>query len=121
MFSSVLEVAIGVITAFSGGLGNIPPGWHLCDGSNGTPDLRDRFTVATGPTFSVDDTGGSTSHDHDFTANGHTHSPMGIGDITVGAQVAQATTSTPITGTTNPTANLPKYYALAYIMYIGVN
>ncbi|GAI05378.1 unnamed protein product, partial [marine sediment metagenome] len=46
MHSSVLALSIGIITAFAGGLGNIPPGWFLCDGTHGTPDLRDKFIVA---------------------------------------------------------------------------
>ena len=35
------------IAAWSGDIANIPPGWVLCDGNNGTPDLLDRFVVGT--------------------------------------------------------------------------
>jgi hypothetical protein len=35
----------GVIVMWSGAIANIPSGWVLCDGTNGTPDLRDRFIV----------------------------------------------------------------------------
>lgn len=35
----------GVITAFSGT--TLPTGWLLCDGTKGTPDLTDRFVVAS--------------------------------------------------------------------------
>jgi microcystin-dependent protein len=62
-------------------------GWALCDGSNGTPDLRDRFIVGAGGSYNVGDTGGmeevtlTTSqlpeHDH-YAWSGptgqHTHS-----------------------------------------------
>lgn len=37
---------------------DIPNGWHLCDGTNGTPDLRGRFIVGAGNTYSVGDSGG---------------------------------------------------------------
>jgi hypothetical protein len=36
----------GVIAMWSGSVASIPSGWHLCDGTAGTPDLRNRFIVA---------------------------------------------------------------------------
>jgi hypothetical protein len=35
----------GMILFWSGSLGAIPSGWHICDGTAGTPDLRDQFIV----------------------------------------------------------------------------
>lgn len=35
----------GVILLWSGSIATIPAGWYLCNGSNGTPDLRNRFIV----------------------------------------------------------------------------
>ena len=35
----------GTIVMWSGSIATIPSSWALCDGSNGTPDLRDRFVV----------------------------------------------------------------------------
>ena len=48
---------------------SVPAGWNLCDGSgdvNGVtvPDLRDRFVVSSGTTYTVNDTGGSNTHNH---------------------------------------------------------
>lgn len=37
----------------------IPEGWAICDGTGGTPDLRDRFVLAAGTTYSLWDTGGA--------------------------------------------------------------
>lgn len=56
-------VATNTIIIWSGLLSNIPAGWVLCDGANGTPDLRDRFakgvsTASTNP----GGTGGQTSY-----------------------------------------------------------
>lgn len=71
-------VPIGTVVAFSGLLINIPDGWFVCDGNNGTPDLRDRFImgVASGSTASFGDTGGSATHSHTVTIDSggaHTH------------------------------------------------
>src|SRR5690606_4649652 len=49
----------GVIVMWSGSADNIPEGWALCDGTNGTPDLRDRFIVGAGGEYAVGATGGA--------------------------------------------------------------
>ena len=79
----------GIIVMWSGAIDKIPTGWLLCDGTNGTPDLRNRFIVGAGTDYSVGNTGGSNnvvlttaqipSHTHTatttVTSNGaHTHS-----------------------------------------------
>jgi hypothetical protein len=77
----------GGIFLWSGSIGSIPAGYVLCNGSNGTPDLRDRFVVGAGSTYSVDATGGSAnaivvSHTHSATSTsavtdpGHTHNVL---------------------------------------------
>jgi microcystin-dependent protein len=74
----------GMIVMWSGSIGSIPDGWALCDGSNGTPDLRDRFIVGAGGSYTVGTTGGEAthtltiaeipSHSHTITADGaHSH------------------------------------------------
>jgi hypothetical protein len=72
----------GSIILWSGSIGSIPSGWVLCNGSNGTPDLRNRFIVGAGSTYAVDASGGSAdaivvSHTHTATSAvtdpGHTH------------------------------------------------
>jgi hypothetical protein len=132
----------GVIVLWSGSIGSIPAGWALCNGNNGTPDLRNRFIVGAGSTYSVDATGGSAdaivvSHTHTATSvvtdPGHIHSynevqapGPGVGSggafsniasntvsATTGITVATTNSSTGVSGTN---ANLPPYYALCYIM-----
>lgn len=49
---------VGLITLWSGSIVSIPAGWTLCDGTLGTPDLRDRFIVGAGSTYAVNATGG---------------------------------------------------------------
>ena len=38
---------VGCIILWSGAANKIPEGWALCNGQNGTPDLRNRFGWAT--------------------------------------------------------------------------
>ena len=64
----------GVIVLWSGSIGSIPAGWYLCNGNNGTPDLRNRFIVGAGSTYAVDATGGST----DAIVVSHTHTASSV-------------------------------------------
>jgi hypothetical protein len=136
----------GGIIMWSGSVASIPSGWALCNGSNGTPDLRNRFVVGAGSTYAVDATGGSAdaivvSHTHTATSTvtdpGHTHaitpsidnasgtdgnSQRVSGGNSVGAiSIVSATTGITVSttnasaGTSGTNANLPPYYALAYI------
>jgi microcystin-dependent protein len=71
----------GGIIMWSGATGSIPEGWALCDGTNGTPDLRDRFIVGAGSSYSVGATGGEATHtlsiaeipSHTHVQDAHTH------------------------------------------------
>jgi hypothetical protein len=57
----VAAVTKGIICMWSGAVDAVPWGWALCDGTNGTPDLRDRFIVGAGSTYAKGATGGATS------------------------------------------------------------
>jgi len=100
-WSSVGFIA-GMIVMWSGTVATIPSGWVLCNGSNGTPDLRDRFIIGatqddagvakTNITGSLTQTGGSkdaivVSHNHTATVTdpGHTHTASGISNLGGGA------------------------------------
>ena len=109
-------LASGVIVMWSGAIGTIPSGFVLCDGTLGTPDLRDRFIIGAGQAYAVDDTGGAVNHNHPFTGDGHTHLISGGPNITAVIGFKNITDSAAVTGTTNNTNHLPPYYALAYIM-----
>ena len=133
-------IPAGGIFLWSGSIGSIPAGYVLCNGSNGTPDLRDRFVVGAGSSYAVNATGGSAdsvvvSHTHAATVTdpGHTHTftasvtnfTSPTGNPICGAAVQSSTTASAVTGisVTNASAgvsgtnaNLPPYYALCYIM-----
>jgi hypothetical protein len=131
----------GGIILWSGSIGSIPAGYVLCNGSNGTPDLRNRFVVGAGSTYAVDASGGSAdavvvSHTHAATVTdpGHFHTinsittdlasqPTGsVTPISTGLTINTNTAMTGITvsnanaGVSGTNANLPPYYALCWIM-----
>ena len=58
------SIPTGVITMWSGLLANIPSGWALCDGTQGTPDLRNSFIKSVGAAEEPGAIGGSATHTH---------------------------------------------------------
>ena len=49
------------VAIWSGSAASIPAGWGLCDGTSGTPDLRDRFIVGAGGAYNLGAVGGHSS------------------------------------------------------------
>ena len=136
--ASAPAIPTGGIIIWSGSTGSVPSGWYLCDGTNGTPDLRDRFIVGAGNTYAVAATGGTAdavvvSHTHAATVTdpGHLHTvgystvgggggfggtgPIG-GTFNSGTSVTGISVANSSTGVSGTGANIPPYYALAYIM-----
>lgn len=137
--SSSGGIPSGLIAIWSGASTAIPDGWWLCNGENGTPDLRDRFVVGAGSSYAVAATGGSNtvtlstsqmpSHNHSiilFSSKGSNMLSTGLGLSYSGGVVAVSASSSDyqtaysqfITSTGSGTAheNRPPYYALCYIM-----
>jgi hypothetical protein len=52
------------IIMWSGALSTIPAGWHLCDGTYGTPDLSNRFIYGVAPTEDPGGMGDTSTHSH---------------------------------------------------------
>jgi microcystin-dependent protein len=77
--TSGTSIPTGLISLWSGSIGSIPSGWNLCDGSNGTPNLTDRFIVGAGSSYAVNGTGGASTASL-VTGNlpSHTHGVSGI-------------------------------------------
>jgi microcystin-dependent protein len=130
----------GGIIIWSGASNAIPTGWYLCNGSNNTPDLRNRFVVGAGSTYAVGATGGSAdaivvSHTHSVSDPEHSHGNSdsvsaqrgsdngGAATLTSGTtrtdsmntESASTGISIQSTGSSGTNANLPPYYALCYI------
>lgn len=110
------EISTGMILLWSGSIVSIPPGYVICDGNNDTPDLRDRFILGAGGAWAVDDSGGTTTHTHNFTGDGHFHDLAAGAGLSSGSTRRNFTSINPATGTTDSGNNLPPFYALAFIM-----
>jgi hypothetical protein len=132
-------IPIGTISMWSGTVDTVPVNWSVCDGQNGTPDLRDRFVIGAGGAYAVGATGGSAdavvvAHGHTLNDPGHTHTltalgpniggggsglvggpnfpPPSIDAATTGITIAEA-------GVSGVGANLPPYYSLLYIIKVS--
>ena len=124
--ANAISVPVGAIVIWSGSVDNIPAYWHLCDGTNGTIDLRDKFVLGAGNGYSVGATGGEAthtltigempSHSHSISYSRHggtgqtTSAEFGGGNYT-------EDTSTEGGGAAHN--NMPPYYALCYIQRIA--
>ncbi len=107
-------------------------GWSLCNGQNGTPDLRGRFVVSVGDGYSLDDTGGTNSISLDATnlpPHHHTvptssqgiadHVHTAYGDGLFGNGTIDSGTTGGTGGVAQPIDNRPPYYALCYVMRVS--
>ena len=125
----------------------IPHGWALCNGQNGTPDLRNRFVVGAGDDYHVNNIGGQNQvtltvrelprHSHGVSDPGHSHrtnvySQKGTSDnandrevrLNDNLMVTSTKEYTGIkiqeTGESQPFDIRPLYYALCFIMKIEI-
>ncbi len=114
---------LGLIFLWSGSVGTIPTNYALCNGSNGTPDLRDSFIVGAGSTYSPGDTGGTLkiTENTELTAESQALSlttvevQSGLGKTVL----SDVTIDSPEHLHALDVDNLPPYYALAYIMKVA--
>lgn len=132
-------IPVGGIIMWSGSIASIPTGWALCNGSNGTPNLTDKFIVGAGNNYSVAGVGGTADavvvdHTHTVTDPGHNHTYQRnngawntgtSGNTAVAANQGESSPNTSTaftnisiasTGVSGANKNLPPYYALAFIM-----
>jgi len=122
----------GIVVIWTGTLADVPKGWALCDGTQGTPDLRGRFVLGVNPSDNKNDltarpmktTGGEEtvtltidqmpSHVHKILQETNNSCSCGGGSCACGGlgYVADSKEA----GSNKPHNNMPPYFALAYIM-----
>ncbi len=106
----------GAVILWSGAIVDIPAGWALCDGTNDTPDLTDKFVVGSGSTYVDDETGGNGNHRHFLTTDGHIHTNESPRDQLSGTLWENDLSNEVMTADSNNTSNLPLFHSLVYIM-----
>lgn len=121
-------VPSGAILMWSGTISNIPSGWVLCDGTNGTPDLRDRFVVGasqdSGGVAMTTVTGSLTQSGNgqlpatadSVSATSSSDSLCHYGGLDYTSNGCTAVFSVNTNGFGTGSLNIAVYYALAYIM-----
>jgi len=125
------SLPLGTILMWSGSIASIPTGWQLCDGTNGTPDLRDRFVVGAGNGYSVGDTGGEASHTLTISEMPAHHHMTYVGNNAGGGSTTahdskvtnfeneQNCNYTETVGGGQAHENRPPYYAICFIMRVS--
>lgn len=121
--SSEIALPPGGIIMWTGKPYNIPAGWALCDGTNGTPDLRNRFVVGAGDEYKVADIGGEKLHQltvEEMPLHNHGGGSGGAYMLQQGADYSLiGNGSTNFEGGNKSHENRPPYYALCFIMKLG--
>lgn len=97
----------GIIAMFSGATTTIPDGWILCNGSNGTPDLRDRFIIGAGTSADPGDYNTLTS-------------VSGTGSTIINSSGSNDKQGGSGTCTGANRNMMPPYYALCFVQKRGV-
>jgi microcystin-dependent protein len=126
---------------WSGTQFDVPAGWAFCDGTNGTPNLTEKFIICASANYPPTQTGGAASvalvkanlpnYDLPITDPSHSHIYQEAGTLQVQSGnttgcLTELSSSSTTSSTTGITVNsgggdtafsiIPPYYALAYIM-----
>ncbi len=140
-FSGYGTIPVGGIIMWSGSVSNIPDGWKLCNGSNNTPDLRNRFIVGAGDEYNVGNRGGQKAvalttnemprHYHEYVGDDqlrdiepgsstfmrHTTTRYDA-DSRMGGNYYSGVFGTSYAGSGQAHENRPPYYAMCFIMRV---
>ena len=121
----LVNAPLGVIVAWSGTEEDVPEGWSVCNGENGTINLLDKFLLGSGPNHAVGETGGSEEvtltveqmprHAHLYTAPSIQAKVSAGGSTTQTAIVGVNDQNSNGAGSSEPHPNMPPYYTLLYI------
>ncbi|HOK95543.1 MAG TPA: hypothetical protein PK052_04960 [Anaerohalosphaeraceae bacterium] len=108
------EIHSGMIIMWSGLLSNVPAGWSVCDGTNGTPNLRQKFI--RGANAEMGAQGGSASHTHNMESYiGCAQGSLYMVNGGCSCQIAAQGHTHPMYVNAQSSSNIPPYYELIFI------
>ena len=114
-----LQIPPGSIVAWSK-KDAIPDGWAVCNGENGTPDLRGRFLCGTADSARTGITGGAPEHNHGIRLtlpeDPRHGSDKEWGQTPWGAGPNPARGLAEVNGLSNFAPSLPPYFEIVFIM-----
>ena len=128
--SGIGAVPVGTIILWYGDAGSVPAGWAVCDGDNGTPDMRGRFPVGAGNKYAPGDTGGAASvtltadqmpghsHGYELRDDGNRDAASGA-DCNDGVWHGDKSAISASAGGDQPHENRPPYKAIHFIMRVS--
>jgi hypothetical protein len=129
IFNMPETIPRGVVVMWTGAANEVPSGWALCDGTNGTPNLTDRFVIGAGNLYNPGDNAGSATknlaHTHDYSGNTsymtnfngqRKSSPSYQDESNDNPDHNHSFSGTTASGGSSTQDVLPPYYALALIM-----
>lgn len=126
---------MSIIVMWNGRKEDIPKGWQMCDGTNGTFNLKDKFVKMANQDIELGQYGGSETHEHimEETSVSHSHSSSSEGthnhllsstNYTGGRKLGTVDSShSHSVGSTNARhthnigggSSIPEHYSLIYI------
>ena len=115
------DMIIGSIILFALPAAQIPAGWQVADGTNGTLDLRAKFARGANVDGDIGAGGGGDNQTHDFTSATHRHQldTLPAFSIAAGAFRKDQTDFVAVTGTTDSSDNRPAFNTAYYIQKIS--
>ena len=99
----------GVVKMWYGEASAVPEGWAICDGTQGTPDLRDSFIIGAGGKYALDARGGAASATPDV-STGTAKTGIRLADAAPGGTAGNSGTGIGIQGTTLDGNTLPSHH-----------
>lgn len=108
-----VKVPQGTIGMWEESIDRIPPGWVICDGNNGTPNLNDEYVKVTSDSATVGDISGTYS-----SSDSHTHSPNGFATDYLAGSNGTSHLNTNFQSTTLSVQNEPSSVSMVFIQAI---
>ena len=114
IYTDISAAPRGLIALWAGVADTVPQGWALCDGTNGTPDLRDKFVVGAGDRYAL---GSSADSGENVGASAPTaNNGVAAETFNRDGEFSGGSGQVSVANSVSFGEPVPAHYALAYIM-----